>query len=222
MTSLAWIVLLLCPQAGAPDPKAAQDPPPKPAEDSFFKTIIKQIQIGGQIRTRAEYRYPTGYTNTPTTPAATITGLTRSDDQFLTRVRLNLKFLVTDDIEVFFQPQDQRVWGQEASVLSDEKNFDVHQGYVEIRNILGEPISVKAGRMEFRIDKTANLHIPVGRLSFDEQQLLENLTAAVDAVVRARPTGAKGTYVRNAVIASTMGPGIKQADAHRRRGCGRR
>ncbi len=63
--------------------------------------------------------------------------------------------------------------------------------------------------MEFRIDKTANLHIPVGKLSFDEQQLLENLAAAVDAVVRARPTGAKGTYVKNAVIASTMGPGIK-------------
>ena len=68
---------------------------------------------------------------------------------------------------------------------------------------------LKAGRMEFRIDKTANLHVPVGKLSFDEQQLLENLAAAVDAVVRARPSGAKGTYVRNAVIASTMGPGIK-------------
>lgn len=68
---------------------------------------------------------------------------------------------------------------------------------------------LKAGRMEFRIDKTANLHIPVGKLSFGDQELLENLTAAVDAVMRAKPPGAKGTYVRNAVIASTMGPGIR-------------
>lgn len=131
------------------DPKAPQDPPPKPPEEvGFFKTIIKQITLGGQIRTRAEYRYPTAYTNTPTTPPATITGITHSDDQFLTRVRINLKFLVTDDIEVFFQPQDQRTWGQEASVLSDEKNFDVHQAFLEVRNILGEPFSVKVGRME--------------------------------------------------------------------------
>ncbi len=76
----------------------------------------------------------------------------------------------------------------------------------DVARLVGE---LKAGRMEFRIDKTANLHVPVGKLSFDEQQLLENLAAAVDAVVRARPSGAKGTYVRNAVIASTMGPGIK-------------
>jgi large subunit ribosomal protein L1 len=68
---------------------------------------------------------------------------------------------------------------------------------------------LKAGRMEFRIDKTANLHIPVGKLSFEDQALLENLAAAIDAVVRARPSGAKGTYVKNAVITSTMGPGIK-------------
>jgi large subunit ribosomal protein L1 len=76
----------------------------------------------------------------------------------------------------------------------------------DVARVVGE---LKAGRMEFRIDKTANLHVPVGKLSFDEQKLLENLAAAVDAVVRARPSGAKGTYVRNAVIASTMGPGIK-------------
>jgi large subunit ribosomal protein L1 len=79
-------------------------------------------------------------------------------------------------------------------------------GDADVARVVGE---LKAGRMEFRIDKTANLHVPVGKLSFDEQQLLENLAAAVDAVVRARPSGAKGTYVRNAVIASTMGPGIK-------------
>ena len=68
---------------------------------------------------------------------------------------------------------------------------------------------VKAGRIEFRVDKTANLHMAIGRVGFEEAQLLENLTAAVEAVVRARPTGSKGIYVRNAVLATTMGPGIR-------------
>lgn len=68
---------------------------------------------------------------------------------------------------------------------------------------------LKAGRMEFRIDKTSNLHIPIGKVSFEPAQLLENLSSAVDAVVRARPSGAKGTYVRTATLTTTMGPGIK-------------
>lgn len=68
---------------------------------------------------------------------------------------------------------------------------------------------LKAGRMEFRIDKTANLHLRIGKVSFADSQLLENMAAAVDAVVRAKPAGAKGTYVRSATLTTTMGPGIK-------------
>jgi large subunit ribosomal protein L1 len=68
---------------------------------------------------------------------------------------------------------------------------------------------IKAGRQEFRIDKTANLHMTIGKVSFDEQRLFENLAAAVDAVVRARPSGAKGTYIRSAYLTTTMGPGIR-------------
>ncbi len=67
----------------------------------------------------------------------------------------------------------------------------------------------KAGRAEFRVDKTANLHIPIGRVSFSSQALLENLAAAMDAVKKARPTAAKGTYIRKVTLASSMGPGIK-------------
>ncbi len=68
---------------------------------------------------------------------------------------------------------------------------------------------VKAGRVEFRVDKTALLHIPTGKLSFNEEALMANLTSVIDAVVRARPTGAKGTYVKSIVVASTMSPGIR-------------
>ncbi len=68
---------------------------------------------------------------------------------------------------------------------------------------------LKAGRVEFRNDKTGNLHIPVGKASFDQQRLLENAQAVLDAVQRQRPSSVKGAYIRRAVVTSTMGPGIR-------------
>ncbi len=68
---------------------------------------------------------------------------------------------------------------------------------------------MKKGRLEFRVDKTGNLHIPIGKISFSDQQLLENLAALIDEVIRSRPPGAKGQFVRNIVLTTTMGPGIK-------------
>ncbi len=145
MHSLIFLVLTLAAQDKPPAPPpadkpAVEKPTPPPTQETTFKSLIKQVTLGGQIRTRAEYRDPTAYSNLD--PA------TRSDDQFLTRIRLNLKFSVTDDLDVFVQPQDQRIWGQEASVLNDERNLDLHQGYFEARNLFSEPITVKAGRME--------------------------------------------------------------------------
>jgi large subunit ribosomal protein L1 len=67
----------------------------------------------------------------------------------------------------------------------------------------------RLGRVEFRVDKTANLHVTIGKSNFEPQQLLGNLSAFLDAVRKARPASAKGTYVRKIVIASCMGPGIK-------------
>ncbi len=68
---------------------------------------------------------------------------------------------------------------------------------------------VKAGRVEFRVDKTSLLHIPVGKLSFTQENLTQNVAAAIDAVVRARPSGAKGTYIKSVVLCSTMSPSIR-------------
>jgi large subunit ribosomal protein L1 len=67
----------------------------------------------------------------------------------------------------------------------------------------------KAGRVEFRLDKTANLHVPIGKVSFTEDKLFENLSALMDAIKKARPSAAKGTYIRHVTVTSTMGPGIK-------------
>jgi large subunit ribosomal protein L1 len=66
----------------------------------------------------------------------------------------------------------------------------------------------KAGRVEFRVDRTGNIHAPIGKASFSEEQLLENLKAFLEAIRRARPSAAKGAYVRKITMANTMGPGI--------------
>ncbi len=67
----------------------------------------------------------------------------------------------------------------------------------------------KAGRVEFRLDKTANLHVPIGKVSFGVDQLYENMAALMEAVKKARPTAAKGTYIKRMTVTATMGPGVK-------------
>ena len=68
---------------------------------------------------------------------------------------------------------------------------------------------VKGGRVEFKVDKSAIIHVPVGKASFEPEALVANLAALVDAVSRAKPSGAKGQYMKGLTIASTMGPGIR-------------
>ena len=68
---------------------------------------------------------------------------------------------------------------------------------------------IKAGKVEYRVDKTNILHVPIGKASFGAEKLTENMNVLMDAVVKARPAVAKGTYLRSVVLSSTMGPGIK-------------
>lgn len=68
---------------------------------------------------------------------------------------------------------------------------------------------LKAGRIEFRVDKTSIVHAPIGRVSFDQSQLLDNLNAFAEALIKAKPAAAKGQYMRSVSVCSTMGPGIK-------------
>lgn len=83
-------------------------------------------------------------------------------------------------------------------------------GTVAQSDDLGDLIrETKAGRVEFRVDRTANLHVPIGKASFSEDQLLDNLNYLIDAVKRARPAAAKGAYIRKLTMANTMGPPIK-------------
>jgi large subunit ribosomal protein L1 len=68
---------------------------------------------------------------------------------------------------------------------------------------------IRGGRVEFRNDRTGLLHVAVGKVSFSEQQIYENITALIDAIKAAKPSGAKGTYIKSVTFTSTMGPGIR-------------
>ena len=68
---------------------------------------------------------------------------------------------------------------------------------------------MKAGRVEFRVDKAGNLHVPVGKISFGKEKLLENVNSLLDVIVRLKPPSSKGTYVKGIAICTTMSPGIK-------------
>jgi large subunit ribosomal protein L1 len=68
---------------------------------------------------------------------------------------------------------------------------------------------IKAGKVEYRVDKQSNIHVPIGKISFDNDKLIENFVALTEQLVKVKPQAAKGTYMKNASIASTMGPGVK-------------
>ncbi len=76
-------------------------------------------------------------------------------------------------------------------------------------NIKQAVAEIKAGKVEYRLDKAANIHCIVGKASFSKEALMENLTAVTDAIVRARPASAKGTYLKSVTLTSTMGPGVR-------------
>ncbi|MBR2349838.1 MAG: 50S ribosomal protein L1 [Clostridia bacterium] len=68
---------------------------------------------------------------------------------------------------------------------------------------------IKAGKVEYRVDKTAIIHCPIGKKSFGQEKLVENMNVLMDAIIKAKPAAAKGTYLKSIVLSSTMGPGIK-------------
>ena len=72
---------------------------------------------------------------------------------------------------------------------------------------------IKAGKVEYRVDRTAIIHCPIGKKSFEKEKLQENLEVLMNAIIRAKPASAKGTYVKSIVVSSTMGPGVKVSPA---------
>lgn len=73
---------------------------------------------------------------------------------------------------------------------------------------------IKAGKVEYRVDKAGNIHAPIGKVSFAKEKLVENVEALLDALLKAKPAAAKGTYFKNISLSSTMGPGVKVNSAN--------
>ena len=112
---------------------------------------------------------------------------------------------------VLATPPMMRVVGRLGRVLGprglmpNPKAGTIAQGE-DLTRLINE---ARLGRVEFRVDKTSNLHVPIGKASFDLDKLLENMNAFVEVVCKARPAATKGTYIRKVVVTSCMGPGIK-------------
>jgi large subunit ribosomal protein L1 len=112
---------------------------------------------------------------------------------------------------VLATPPMMRVVGRLGRVLGprglmpNPKAGTIAQGE-DLERLINE---ARLGRVEFRVDKTSNLHGVIGKVGFEPEDLLENLNAFMNAVKRARPASAKGTYIRKVVLASCMGPGVK-------------
>ena len=68
---------------------------------------------------------------------------------------------------------------------------------------------IKAGKVEYRVDKTAIVHVPIGKASFGKEKLVENLNALMEAIIKAKPSASKGTYLKSVALSTTMGPGIR-------------
>jgi len=76
-------------------------------------------------------------------------------------------------------------------------------------DVKGAVAGAKGGSVEFRVEKAGIVHAGIGKVSFDEQKIVENIRAFADAVAKAKPAGAKGTYIQRIAVSSTMGPGVK-------------
>jgi len=106
-------------------------------------------------------------------------------------------------------PEMMRFVGQVGRILGPRGLMPNPKSGTVTKNVTEAVTSAKAGRVEFRLDRTAIVHNVVGRVSFTAEKLAENIHAYLDAVRKARPASAKGSFIRSAFISSTMGPGIR-------------
>lgn len=106
-------------------------------------------------------------------------------------------------------PDAMRDIGKLGKVLGPRGLMPTPKTGTVTQDVAGAVKELKAGKIEFRVDKAANLHAPIGKLSFPEASIVDNATALFAAVIKAKPASAKGIYIRNCVLSSTMNPGLK-------------
>jgi large subunit ribosomal protein L1 len=106
-------------------------------------------------------------------------------------------------------PDMMRVVGKLGKVLGPRGLMPNPKTGTVTPNVAQAVTEIKAGKVEFRVDKTGIVHAPVGKTSFPSQNLINNATALLESIVRAKPPAAKGKYLRSITVSSTMGPGVK-------------
>ena len=110
-------------------------------------------------------------------------------------------------------PDMMRVVGKLGKVLGPRGLMPNPKTGTVTPNVSQAVLEIKAGKVEFRVDKTGIVHAPVGKTSFPAQNLIDNASALLDSIVRAKPPAAKGKYLRSITVSSTMGPGVKVDEA---------
>ena len=115
----------------------------------------------------------------------------------------------TDFDAVVATPDLMRVVGKLGKVLGPRGLMPNPKTGTVTPNVAQAVKEIKAGKVEFRVDKTGIVHAPVGKMSFPARNLIENASALLDSIVRAKPSAAKGKYLRSITVSSTMGPGVR-------------
>ena len=114
----------------------------------------------------------------------------------------------TDFDALIATPDMMKVVGRLGKVLGPKGLMPNPKTGTVTMDVAAAVKEIKAGKVEFRADKTSLVHVPVGKLSFDQQKLIDNATTVINAVVRAKPSAAKGKYVKSLTLSSSMGPGV--------------
>jgi len=120
----------------------------------------------------------------------------------------------TDFEAVVATPDMMRAVGKLGKVLGPRGLMPNPKTGTVTPNVAQAVKEIKAGKVEFRVDKTGIVHAPVGKTSFPAQNLVDNAAALIDSIVRAKPSAAKGKYLRSITVSSTMGPGVKIDETH--------
>ena len=120
----------------------------------------------------------------------------------------------TDFDAVVATPDMMRAVGKLGKVLGPRGLMPNPKTGTVTPNVAQAVKEIKAGKVEFRVDKTGIVHAPVGKVSFSSQNLVDNASALIDSIVRAKPAAAKGKYLRSITVSSTMGPGVKIDETH--------
>ena len=115
----------------------------------------------------------------------------------------------TDFDAVVATPDMMRAVGRLGKVLGPRGLMPNPKTGTVTPNVAQAVKEIKAGKVEFRVDKTGIVHAPVGKMSFPAKNLIENASALLDSIVRAKPSAAKGKYLRSITVSSTMGPGVR-------------